>query len=401
MSVYETGLFGYNRISDVSVKSNVAVKDIIILKLNRSLDLHNDDFLLALEKWTPFSSTVPTSLSVPLTMPLTLRSRRGGNKNTVSVAKSPDNNSDAPSSDVLSVPAARGVEAVFASLLRAEGICLYLDTTATLAYAGIGGDSQSQPPSNSNSNSNSKEEAKATRQQKFAYIRRLVASLGVVTLRQDKPFSLKTLSPTRTGYSPTLKNSAHIDRLLQLLERLEAGSSGDFLWSFYQHLIRRTPHPSCVVIVSDFLDPLWEEALRLLSQYSVPYSDVVLLQVLHPDEQDVLQNRARPIVSGLSWFNPVTQTTRPIVQDGLPSLLPHLPPREIKAVQAFLHRIRAQQEREQESEREQEQESEREQEKKSPKITLVSLTTDQPFEKYLLDVLKSFDNTPKTTVIKP
>jgi hypothetical protein len=289
------------------------------LKLNHLLD---EDFLLELEKWAPSrpprarrSSTVGV---------------RGRQKHTTS--------------------SAQDHEAIFSLLLEAEGVCLYLDTTATLTYTNS-----------------------ASTLSKFAYTRRLAASLGVMTLRQDKPLYVRTLSPTGTGQAPLLSETTQIPRLLTLLKRLEAGSSSDFLWSFYQQLVRRTPRASVVVVLSDFLDPLWEEALSLLYQHAAPYSEVILLQVLHPEEQAVLQNTsgaASTNASPFHWVDLAMQKTRPIAHETLPSL-PHLPPREVKAIQAFLHRLRAQNET------------------GCPSVTLCSLTTDMVFEKYLLRALQS------------
>jgi hypothetical protein len=322
------------------------------LKLNHLLD---EDFLLALEKWTP--SCLQSETRLPSE---TSRGRRGaigvgrgkGRKQTLSSSQNP--------------------EAIFAALLEAEGVCLYLDTTATLTYTSADPDALKDGSDGS----------------KFSYTRRLAAALGVVTLKQSKPLYVRTLSPTGTGHAPLLCDTAQIPRLLTLLKRLEAGSSSDFLWSFYQQLVRRTPRASVIVVLSDFIDPLWEEALALLYQHAAPYSEVVLLQVLHSDEQAILfntpsvnhathldaQSANLDAKAGLfHWLDLTTQTTRPIeLEHDAPSSLPHLPAREVKAIQAFLHRLQAQSEM-----------------AESPQIVLCSLTTDIAFEKYLLCALQS------------
>jgi hypothetical protein len=328
------------------------------LKLNHLLD---EDFLLALEKWAPSclpSDERPLSRGrrnatvsgyTTVSGHTTVSAGRGkGRKQTLSPSQDP--------------------EAVFAALLEAEGVCLYLDTTATLTYTGAGPECSHVGAGTS----------------KFAYTRRLAAALGVVTLRQDKPLYLRTLSPTGTGHAPLLCDTAQIPRLLTLLKRLEAGSNSDFLWSFYHQLARRTPRASVIVILSDFLGPLWEEALLLLYQHAAPYSEIVLLQVLHPEERAILQNTfsADSVSHSVNsdtktglfhWVDLATQATRPIeLEHNAPPSLPHLPPREVRTIQAFLHRLQAQSEV-----------------AASPQIALCSLTTDMSFEKYLLRALQS------------
>jgi hypothetical protein len=309
------------------------------LKLNYLLD---EDFLLALERLSPANLSVTRGRPPYSTLA----------KNDLSIAKK----TSSPTQKHLT----GSPESIFSSVLDAEGVCLYLDTTVTLSYQD---------------------------RSKFNYARRLAATLGMLTLRQDKPLYVKTLSPTGSGYSPLLQKATQTEQLLQFLERLESGSTSDFLWSFYQNLVRRTPRASLIVILSDFLDPLWEESLNLLYQYAVPHSDVLLLQVLHPTEQDVLHgNRAgssmpaMPTVSSESrtgsfcWWDAATQAGRPIVHESAIAL-PHLPPREVKAVQSFLHRLRAREEDKAEAD--------------ASRITFFALTTDVPFEKYLLSTLQN------------
>ncbi|MCX4247355.1 DUF58 domain-containing protein [Paraliomyxa miuraensis] len=131
-------------------------------------------------------------------------------------------------------------------------------------------------------------------QQKLAYAHAIAGGLAWMAHRQGDPVGLSLGRQQAVDVSLTRPRSGR-ERLSALAQRLtEAPPLGRCPWiSLMNEVAPRLPRRSLVVVLSDLLDPgmrsddadeVQDELLRGLAQLRARQHDVVIVQVLHPDE---------------------------------------------------------------------------------------------------------------------
>ncbi len=115
---------------------------------------------------------------------------------------------------------------------------------------------------------------------KFTYARRVAAALGYLGLANfDRVGAVVFGDALREGVGP-LRGRAQVFRYFRFLE--EATATGPTaLGAALQQYSRRTRRTGIAFLVSDFLDPAWEEGLKALLYRRF---QVIAIQVLDPQE---------------------------------------------------------------------------------------------------------------------
>ena len=125
---------------------------------------------------------------------------------------------------------------------------------------------------------------------KFEYAASLAASLAYLMTRQRDAVGLTAFSDRIVEALPASARPGHLRTLLSALERIEIGSRTDVskpLHRIADSLTRR----GMVVLISDLLDDP-EAVVRGLKHFHYRGSDVLVLQVLDPDELEFPFDRA-------------------------------------------------------------------------------------------------------------
>jgi uncharacterized protein (DUF58 family) len=125
---------------------------------------------------------------------------------------------------------------------------------------------------------------------KFEYAACLAASLGYLMHRQRDAVGMTAFSDRIVDALPSSARPGHLRNLLVALDRLEVGSRtnvGKPLHQIADAMTRR----GMVVLISDLLDDP-EAVIRGLKHFQYRGSDVLVFQVLDPDEIDFPFDRA-------------------------------------------------------------------------------------------------------------
>jgi uncharacterized protein (DUF58 family) len=117
---------------------------------------------------------------------------------------------------------------------------------------------------------------------KLWYAQRAAAALGYIALAN---FDRVTVSAFSAGLTETMqprRGKQQSFALFDFLARLSVSGVTDMRTSL-QRYAQQTPRPGPLVLISDLLDPGWQDGLRALQ--SRPF-EITVLQVLSPDELD-------------------------------------------------------------------------------------------------------------------
>lgn len=116
---------------------------------------------------------------------------------------------------------------------------------------------------------------------KFAVAQQLAAALGYIALVRADRVKIETLSQGVQVPSPPLRGRSSVQRLCELLERIEPGGP-TALREGIRNFRARNPGPGVVVLLTDLLDKAgYQQALRYLVG---PRLDGYLIQVLSTEE---------------------------------------------------------------------------------------------------------------------
>jgi len=125
---------------------------------------------------------------------------------------------------------------------------------------------------------------------KFDYAACLAASLGYLMNRQRDGVGMTAFSDRVVDTLPSSTRPGHLRNLLLALNRLEIGSRTDVAKPLHQ-LAETLTKRGLVVLISDLLDDP-EAVIRGLKHFQYRGSDVLVFQVLDPDEIEFPFDRA-------------------------------------------------------------------------------------------------------------
>jgi uncharacterized protein (DUF58 family) len=132
---------------------------------------------------------------------------------------------------------------------------------------------------------------------KFRYARRIAAALGYVALARYGHVSVASIGQAGGRRVPLLRSREDAARMFQYLEGVTPGGHRDFSRALLNHAQRAAGAPGVCVLISDFLDPNWERAVRALFARRFR---VVLLHVLDPEEAEPTNLCALHLVDAVS-----------------------------------------------------------------------------------------------------
>lgn len=116
---------------------------------------------------------------------------------------------------------------------------------------------------------------------KLLFAKRLSAAIAYVGLRRQDRISLTCFNQATGERFGPARGRPHIRRLLQFLDKLEAGGETS-LFAACRECAQRVSTRAVVIVVSDLLDPAgFDTALRQLVRQSL---DVFVIHVLAPEE---------------------------------------------------------------------------------------------------------------------
>ncbi len=125
---------------------------------------------------------------------------------------------------------------------------------------------------------------------KFEYAACLAAALGYLMNRQRDGIGMTAFSDRIVDVLPSSTRPGHLRNLLLALDRLEVGSRTDVAKPLHQ-LAEMLTKRGMVVLISDLLDDP-EAVIRGLKHFQYRGSDVLVFQVLDPDELEFPFDRA-------------------------------------------------------------------------------------------------------------
>lgn len=120
---------------------------------------------------------------------------------------------------------------------------------------------------------------------KLEYTCRLAAALGYIIVRDGNAVGLALGADTTENYAAPTNKFVHLSHILDMLLQAEARGKTD-LGAFLETLFARVRRRGVLMVFSDFLDEnlsMW----RMINQYRKSNFDVMLFQVLHPEELDL------------------------------------------------------------------------------------------------------------------
>jgi len=117
---------------------------------------------------------------------------------------------------------------------------------------------------------------------KFEYAACLAASLGYLMNRQRDAVGLMAFDEQVVGMLPASARAGHLRALLVTLDRLRIGRETNLSRPLHQ-LADRLSKRGMVVLISDLLDDP-DEVIRGLKHFQFRGTDVIVFQVLDPDE---------------------------------------------------------------------------------------------------------------------
>lgn len=124
---------------------------------------------------------------------------------------------------------------------------------------------------------------------KFNYASMLASALAYVLVQQSDAVSLSTNKGAEITFLPPRGQSAYLQQILHTIEACDPDGPDDIL-SLLQFTQERVHHRSLVALFSDFLVDLDEllPKVRILKGHG---HDVMVFQILHPDELNFPFNR--------------------------------------------------------------------------------------------------------------
>src|SRR6266511_1402797 len=143
-----------------------------------------------------------------------------------------------------------------------------------------------------------------TTPRKIEYAARLAAALGYLVVREGDEVSLSLADARLHSHLPPAASWAHLNRLLDSLGRARADGQTD-LGSCLDQVFARIKRRGVLVVFSDFLDAsanFW----KAIDLFRRSRFDVILFQVVHPEELDLPGLAAARFVEtegGPGWFN--------------------------------------------------------------------------------------------------
>jgi uncharacterized protein (DUF58 family) len=137
---------------------------------------------------------------------------------------------------------------------------LLLDTSASMGYASNG-------------------------TSKLDYASYVAAALGYLLLKQRDSVGLVSFSDRLENYIPPRSSPAHLQHLLQKIDRLRPGGRTDVSQTFHM-LAERIKRRGLVIIISDLLDDK-DRVLAALRHFRHRKHEVLVFQVLDPNEQEL------------------------------------------------------------------------------------------------------------------
>ena len=120
---------------------------------------------------------------------------------------------------------------------------------------------------------------------KLEYACRLTAALGYIIVRDGNAVGLALGADTTDDYAVPTNKLAHLSHILDLLLQAQARGRTD-LGGFLDSLFSRVRRRGVLMIFSDFFDEN-ESLWRMINQYRRSHFDVMLFQILHPEEFDL------------------------------------------------------------------------------------------------------------------
>jgi uncharacterized protein (DUF58 family) len=118
---------------------------------------------------------------------------------------------------------------------------------------------------------------------KLDYARRIVASLAYLMLGQTESVGAALFSHQVQQWLPPQSHTAQLARVLELLDRAAGAGKSDVAAAIHA-VADRLGRRALVIVVSDLLHPI-EQIRRGLARLRHDRHEVILLRVLHPDEQ--------------------------------------------------------------------------------------------------------------------
>jgi len=115
---------------------------------------------------------------------------------------------------------------------------------------------------------------------KFAYARKMAAALGYVALARYGRVGVRVLGHARGRRGPILRSREDSNRFFGYLQHVAPGGYRDFTHAVLSYAHRIASEPGVCIILSDFLNPHWERAIRALLARQFR---VVLIHILDSD----------------------------------------------------------------------------------------------------------------------
>lgn len=117
---------------------------------------------------------------------------------------------------------------------------------------------------------------------KFDTACRIAAAIGFLTIRQQDRVALAFAQEGLAGFRPPNSTFAHLAGILTQMERMAVRSEG-MMGIALEGLVHAASRRMLLIVLSDFLDDR-EMTLKALSVLRQRGAEVILFQVLHPDE---------------------------------------------------------------------------------------------------------------------
>lgn len=118
---------------------------------------------------------------------------------------------------------------------------------------------------------------------KLEYAQLIVCCLAHLTIAQQDSAGLITFSTGVDDWLPASGAPSRLDDMINIMESAKGGRRTDIA-EVLREAVQRISKPSLLVIVSDLLDDV-ERLLQTLKMARYAGHDVIVLQVLHPDER--------------------------------------------------------------------------------------------------------------------
>ncbi|GAB4454557.1 MAG: DUF58 domain-containing protein [Armatimonadaceae bacterium] len=122
----------------------------------------------------------------------------------------------------------------------------------------------------------------ADRPTKFLFASRVAAALGYVGLIRYDRVGIAGFGQALGRRAPVLRGRNSVPQFFGYLEEMKPGGTTDFTAAL-RHYAMRHSQPGICVVLSDFMDPQWEQGVRSLLAARF---QIVLLHILDPDEAE-------------------------------------------------------------------------------------------------------------------